>query len=31
MNMYIVVVFNLQWQSVWPARLEERSPVCPAP
>jgi len=31
MNIYIVTVFNLKWQSVWHARLEERSPVCPAP
>jgi len=28
MNMYIVI--NLKWQGVWRARLEERSPVCPA-
>jgi len=26
MNMYIVIVFNLKWQGVWPAYLEERSP-----
>jgi len=31
MNMYIVIVFNLKWQSVWRARLEEQSPVCPVP
>jgi len=31
MNMYIVTVFNLEWQAVWHARLEERSPVCLAP
>jgi len=30
MNMYIVIVFNLEWQGVWRARLEERLPVCPA-
>jgi len=29
MNMYIVIVFNLKWQSVWCTRLEERSLVCP--
>jgi len=31
MNMHIVIVFNLKWQGVWRARLEERSPVCLAP
>jgi len=31
MNMYIVIVFNLKWQGVWRAHVEERSPVCPAP
>jgi len=31
MNMYIMIVFNLKWQGVWRACLEERSPVCPAP
>jgi len=29
MNMYIVIVFNLKWQGVWHARLEERSPGVP--
>jgi len=29
--MYIVIVFNLKWQGVWRRRLEERSPLCPAP
>jgi len=31
MKVYIVIVFNLKWQGVWGARLEERSPVCRAP
>jgi len=31
MNMYIVIVFSWKWNGVWRARLEERSPVCPAP
>jgi len=31
MNMYIVIVFNLEWEGVWCTRLEERCPVCPAP
>jgi len=31
MNIHIVIVFNLTWQDVWRARLEERSAVCPAP
>jgi len=31
MNMYIVILFNLKWQGVWRARLEEISPVCPEP
>jgi len=31
MNKYIVIVSNLKWQGVWPACLQERSPLCPAP
>jgi len=31
MKMYTVIVFNLKWQGVWRARLEERSLVYPAP
>jgi len=26
-----VIVFNLKQQGVWRTRLEEKSPVCPAP
>jgi len=26
-----VIVFNLKQEGVWRARLEEKSPVCPAP
>jgi len=29
--MTCVIVFNLKQQGVWRARLEEKSPVCPAP
>jgi len=29
--MTCVIVFNLKQQGVWHARLEEKSPVCPAP
>jgi len=31
MNIYIVIVFNLKWQGVRHAHLEQRCPVCPAP